>query len=88
MSGRGGLHLCSFQAGPDVEWRVGKGRLCQISYEEFKAAALKAGRFSCFEASENGYAASLYTRLCRDPEIETMTLGFPWTGVKKRETTP
>jgi hypothetical protein len=70
------VHVCSFQAAPDVTSRT--------SYEELRAAVLKAGRFSAFEASANQRAGRLYTRLCQDPTIETTDLGFPWTGVKER----
>lgn len=52
------------------------------TYEAVKAAAIKAGRFSCFEATANQRNATYFTRLCRDPEVETFDLGFPWTGVR------
>lgn len=53
------------------------------NYAIFRAAALKAGRFSTFEASENQRVAGLYTMLCRDPEIETdQSCGYPWTRVR------
>jgi len=69
------IHICSFQAIPDVTRKT--------RYEDFKAAALEAGRFSAFEASANRYAASMFTRLCHDPDVETETLGYPWTAVRK-----
>lgn len=52
-------------------------------YESIKAAVIAAGRFSCFEASKNMQNAVWFTRLCRDPEIETFDLGYPWTGVRR-----
>lgn len=77
------VHICSFQAGPDVEQRVGK-RWRRITYDALKAAVVKAGRFSVFEATATQYAAGLYTALCADPTIETWDMGFPWTGVRAK----
>lgn len=74
MSGR--VHICSLQEAPDVTRRT--------TYEELKAAVLKAGRFSVFEATANDRAARLFTRLCKDPTVETVKLGFPWTGVRAK----
>jgi len=71
-------HICSFQAGPTV--REGTG------YEPFRAAILEAGKFSVFEVTDNRRAAALFTQLCRDPEIETFDLGYPWTGVREKLT--
>lgn len=53
-------------------------------YDEIKAAALAAGMFSCFEASETQKSADIFTRLCRDPEVETFPMLYPWTGIRKR----
>jgi hypothetical protein len=52
------------------------------TYEAVKAAVLAAGRFSCFEASQDDKSAAIFTRLCKDPELELTDLGYPWTGVK------
>ena len=43
-----------------------------------------AGRFSCFEASDNPTIARTMTRLCSGPLMETdiQTCGYPWTLVK------
>jgi hypothetical protein len=72
------IHICSFDA---VDLLRGKA----LTYETFKEAVLKAGRFSVFEATANQKSAKLYTQLCQDLEIETdKSLGFPWTLVKKR----
>lgn len=79
MSGQR-AHICSFQAIPDVKRRT--------TYQALKSAALKVGRFSVFEATANQYAAALFTRLCRDPEIETIQRDFPWTEVRLRAGRP
>lgn len=72
-----GIHLCSFSA---VD--VPKGRA--LTYQALRASVLRAGRFSCFEATDTMQLARLYTRLCHDPAIETVDLGYPWTGVRGR----
>lgn len=55
------------------------------TYENIKAAVLKAGKFSCFDV-ETEKDGRLFTKLCKDPELEIDTVNFkyPWTGVKKR----
>ena len=68
------IHIDSFQSAPDVTRKT--------KYEDLLAVVLKAGRFSCFEASANRAAASLFDQLCRDPTIETWEMGYPWTGVR------
>jgi hypothetical protein len=72
--------MCSFDAVPDASAALRKG-----GYEAFKAAVLRAGRFSCFEATANPVLARCYTRLCRDPEVvvDKTSCGFPWTKVRK-----
>lgn len=70
------VHICSFQACPEVNKRT--------DYHEFKEAVLKAGRFSVFEASATRLSARMFDRLCRDPEIETENIGFPWTRVMRK----
>jgi hypothetical protein len=77
----GGFHICRFDS---AEHLVGKKR----TYESVKAAVLEAGRFSTFEATANDKAARLFTRLCKDPELEIFELGFPWTGVRRRAPAP
>ena len=70
-------HICSFQSAPTVTRKT--------RYEDLKEAVLRARRFSVFEATENQFAAGMYTRLCRDPEIETdISCGYPWTLVRRR----
>jgi predicted kinase len=55
-----------------------------LTYENLKRVALEAGRFSVFEATETQQRARLFDRLCKDPEIDTETLTFPWTAVRKK----
>ena len=55
------------------------------TYENIKAAVLAAGRFSCFDV-ETEKDGVMFTELCRDPEIETFDMGYPWTGVRRRAT--
>lgn len=74
---RGQVIVCSFSA---VEELKGK----KLTYENLKAAVLRAGRFSVFEATETDKKARLYTRLCQDPELEIENEGYPWTRVRRR----
>ncbi len=76
MTSYGHVHIDCFDACPTVK----RG----TDYEEFKAAVLKAGRFSCFEANANNHAAKMYTRLCRDSGIVTdhESVSYPWTLVR------
>lgn len=54
------------------------------TYENIKAAVLRAGKFSCFDV-ETEKDGRMFTRLCHyDPEIETFDMGYPWTGVRLR----
>jgi hypothetical protein len=72
---RGAVLVCQFSALDDLPKRG-------LTYGRLKAEVIKAGRFSCFEASETPTRAVLFTRLCRDPELVITNLGYPWTGVK------
>jgi len=54
------------------------------TYENIKAAVLAAGRFSCFDV-ESRKDGIIFDGLCKDPEIETFDMGYPWTGVKLKE---
>lgn len=74
------VRACLLLPGPSVTSKT--------TYEGLRAEALKAGRFSAFEAGANQHAASLFTELCRDPTIETFDLGYPWTGVRRKDPTP
>jgi predicted kinase len=73
------IHVDSFTSLNDLkpnDWR---------DYEKVKAAALAAGRFSVFEATQSDTAARQMTTLCRDPDVEIdNTCGYPWTLVRKR----
>jgi len=57
-----------------------------LTYEAVKACVLAAGRFSVFEATASSQRARLFTRLQQDPELVSVKLGFPWIGVRRRET--
>jgi hypothetical protein len=72
------LYVCSFEAVDGLRSRM--------SYAEFRAAALKAGRFSVFEATWSQWRARFFTRLCRDPTVVVdQSVGFPWTKVRAKE---
>lgn len=73
------VHVDSFEA---VATLKGKS----LTYENLKAAVLRAGKFSVFEATATAKHAKLYTQLNNDLEIEldNESVGFPWTLVKKR----
>lgn len=68
------IHLCRFDVVSDLR---GKNR----TYENIKKAVLAAGRFSVFDVETNK-DGRMFTQLCKDPEIETFLLEYPWTGVK------
>ena len=53
----------------------------KATYEQIKQAALNAGRFSVFEATES---PGMFDRLIRDPEIEKTEMGYPWVGIRRR----
>jgi len=58
----------------------------KTTYEEFRQSVLDAGKFSAFEATHTPRMAGLFTRLCRDPLIETdNSCGYPWTLVWMRD---
>lgn len=81
MSRNYAVHICSFEA---VE--IPRGR--KLTYASFKAAALRAGRFSVFEATASDRSAALFDALCQDPEVVVTPLGFPWSKVELREEPP
>lgn len=70
-----GFVVCSFSSTDEL---TGKKR----TYRAVKLAVVKAGRFSTFEATQSDKDARLFTKLCKDPDIETFELGFPWMGVR------
>jgi len=55
------------------------------SYEEVKSAALKAGRFSVFDATETEQTAIWFGQLCGDPDIVLVDMSYPWTGVRLKQ---
>jgi len=55
----------------------------QRTYRNIKKAVLKAGRFSVFDV-ENKKDGVIFTRLCKDPEIENCGGAYPWTYIKKK----
>lgn len=69
-------HVCSFTALPDVA--------DVKTYRQLKALVLEAGRFSIFEATQNRRVARLFTELAKDPEVEIVTEGYPWSSVKHK----
>ena len=71
------IHLCRFDTVSDL---VGKQR----TYENIKKAVLKAGRFSCFDVNTKKDGI-IFTKLCKDPEIEVIEMEYPWTGIKLRQ---
>lgn len=55
-------------------------------YEKVKAAVIKAGRFSVFEATETDLTARQMTRICQDPDLEIdNATPYPWTEVRLRK---
>lgn len=73
-----GFVVCSFASADHL---VGKKR----TYSTVKEAVLVAGKFSVFEATSSTKNATLFTKLCKDPELETFELPFPWTGIRRKE---
>ena len=49
-----------------------------------KELAIQIGKFSVFDVALNKKDADIFTRLCRDPDIETFDLGYPWTGIRRK----
>jgi hypothetical protein len=69
--------FCRFDSVSDLRGK-------QRTYENVKAAVLKAGRFSCFDV-QTQKDAKIFTALCRDPELEVINLQYPWTSVVRKE---
>ena len=75
------VHICNFDVTGDIPKK-------KRTYEVIKARVVAAGRFSCFEASEDQQMAAIFTRLCRDPELEIIhepEFCYPWVGVRERK---
>lgn len=72
------VHIDRFDSADHL---VGKRR----TYAAVKAAVLKAGRFSVFEATSSPANARLFTRLSNDPELVIdNSCGYPWVKVSLR----
>ena len=54
------------------------------TYANVKAAVLAAGRFSAFDIATDK-DGRMFAKLCADPELEITNLGYPWTGVQRKE---
>ena len=68
------IHVCSFDS---TEHLRGRAR----TYAAVKAAVLKAGRFSVFEATASMKNAVIFTTLERDPTVVVKRdYGYPWIG--------
>jgi Tol biopolymer transport system component len=70
------VFLDSFDTVSDLRGR-------QRTYENIKAAVLRAGKFSCFDV-QTKRDAIIFNTLCNDPELEVVNLQYPWTSVKLR----
>jgi len=55
------------------------------TYKNIKEVVLKVGRFSIFDV-ETDRDGALFTRLCKDPDIEVYKKAYPWTYVRKKIT--
>jgi hypothetical protein len=71
------VYLCRFDAVSDLRGK-------QRNYENIKAAVLKAGQFSCFDVITKK-DEKIFSALCKDPTLEVVNVGYPWTSVKLRE---
>ena len=83
MAGRrkGKMNVIYLDSFDTVSHLRGKNR----TYENIKAAVLRAGKFSCFDV-ETKKDGIMFTDLCNDPELEidTVNFSYPWTGVRRR----
>ena len=77
--GKYGVHICSFDSTGDLRGK-------KLTYDVVKAIVLEVGRFSVFEATATSRHATIFTKLCKDPELETFDMGYPWTGVRRKTT--
>lgn len=74
-----GFHVDDFASADHIQGR-------RRTYAAIKKMALSAGRYSIFEATSSTKNAKLFMRLDRDPMVERFDLGYPWIGVRQRET--
>jgi hypothetical protein len=79
----GAVHICRFDSVLDMFTQRRRGQ-AKPTYNEIKAAVLKIGRYSSFEASYNKETISFFTRLDRDPNVVSERAGFPWIKVKSK----
>ena len=70
------VHICRFDSTLDLK---------KPTYETVKARVLEAGRYSCFEATQNARLAAIFTQLEQDPEVICTQTEFPWIKVERRE---
>ena len=77
--GKYSIHICSFDSTGDLRGK-------KLTYDVVKAIVLEVGRFSVFEATATSRHATIFTKLCKDPELETFDMGYPWTGVRRKTT--
>lgn len=72
------IHVDTFSSLPDLT------QAQQADRQLVMRLLHKAGRFSCFEASDNPTIAATMTALCKMQIVETDTenFGYPWTGFK------
>jgi len=70
------IHICNFDSTCYVK---------KPTYEKIKAAALEAGRYSVFEATQSLKFAHWFMQLDKDPEVERFELAFPWIGVRLKK---
>ena len=72
-----GIHICIADSGVATP-------TSDTDYLEFRRAIMKVGRFSVFEATATQQSARMFDRLCKDPAVKTVDVGFPWTAVRWR----
>lgn len=86
MGGKYGVRVCFFS---DSAFDALKPRE-RRDYEKVKAAVLKDGRFSAFDASANPAIARIFDALGGDPSVEydRENSAYPWVLVRARADTP
>ena len=70
-----GVHICIADSGVATP-------TSDTDYLEFRRAIMKVGRFSVFEATVTQQSARMFDRLCKDPAVKTIDVGFPWTAAR------
>jgi len=59
--------------------------LKELTYDVVKECVLKAGRFSCFEATSSAQRARIFDQLECDPELVCTPVEYPWVKVERKE---